>query len=574
MASNINYGPITAVAARPIAPISCRKAPVLPPEQHKDMAEACRQKQAALDTEIAQWQEDVIVFSHSLAEKYGRKSKYYLHLMYSHGSKLHTKRKPNVFNAWLHHLVQEIEGMAASLVELEQDNINDYHRLSPAEKAELVSKLTEERNSCTYGVRLNQRGRTQDVNNVVCEDGGIAFLRTSKAQVDWIKGDICDKIHVKLVEITGNKKAGMQYINYEKDIVLRYGIKIHGWTHEKFANPSDLSTSLPPLCMLQDTLLKGTCRFKKLFAAELADYQKAYDDRVAAGEVVSWKPWKDIGGRHAGGGRKKKRACAAEESSESEDEEAEKAPPHKQQRRGPKSAATVPDNANGDATNMPSASQGTPSTVTTTVTSTAATVTTTATATAASTNMSALAMTTVPRMDRHTGGIGEMGVGVGDGGDLLGRRQAPLVLQPERIDRGRRHGGGGREERGGRRKEGRWKEHYIALSREGMWEGGTCGAIEAGALARFPIVGEKKVATCRAHPERSAGREEVAPSGSVPHEVWAKVWQKSRDRAEARSNGMEWKARQLGTMPSALFLKYTVATLFSSSHSLEVFLKG
>ncbi|KAH9943742.1 hypothetical protein B0H21DRAFT_823611 [Amylocystis lapponica] len=293
------------------------------------MAEARQQKQAALDTEIARWQEDTIMFSHLLAAKYGRKSEYYLHLMYSHGSKLHTKRKPNAFNAWLHHFAQENEGTAASLVELEQDNIDDYHRLSPSEKAELdvnnvVAKMEElvVGLKCRVGVEgffcivcntsdfnmtprwffsapqldnylqgtIRKGWNAQNISSLaevftVAGCKFMTFIRTSKVQADWIKGNICDKINAKLMEITRNKKAVMHKL---------------------------------------------------------------------------------------------------------EDKEAKKAPPHKQQRRGLKSVATVPDDADGDATNAPSASQGMPSTVT------ATTVTTTATATTAPTNMPALATTTVP----------------------------------------------------------------------------------------------------------------------------------------------------------------------------------
>jgi hypothetical protein len=49
------------------------------------------------------------------------------------------------------------------------------------------------------------------------------------------------------VDITGNPKALMRYANYEEEIVIRYGIKLEGWTYENLKNPSELSSSLPPL---------------------------------------------------------------------------------------------------------------------------------------------------------------------------------------------------------------------------------------------------------------------------------------------------------------------------------------
>jgi len=35
---------------------------------------------------------------------------------------------------------------------------------------------------------------------------------------------------VPKVEITGNQKAVMQYVDYEEDIVQHYGIVLEGWT--------------------------------------------------------------------------------------------------------------------------------------------------------------------------------------------------------------------------------------------------------------------------------------------------------------------------------------------------------
>lgn len=48
------------------------------------------------------------------------------------------------------------------------------------------------------------------------------------------------------VEITGNPRAVMNYVNYEEAIVQRYEVVLEGWTLDKFVNPSELSTSLPP----------------------------------------------------------------------------------------------------------------------------------------------------------------------------------------------------------------------------------------------------------------------------------------------------------------------------------------
>jgi hypothetical protein len=56
----------------------------------------------------------------------------------------------------------------------------------------------------------------------------------------------------------------MQYISYDEAIVQRYGVLLEGWTFDRFVNPSELSTSLPPLQKLFDALNDSSCKFVKL----------------------------------------------------------------------------------------------------------------------------------------------------------------------------------------------------------------------------------------------------------------------------------------------------------------------
>jgi hypothetical protein len=88
-----------------------------------------------------------------------------------------------------------------------------------------------------------------------------------------------------VVEITGNPKAVMQYVNYEEDIVIRYGVVLEGWTHEKFVNPSELSSALPPLQKLVEALKAGTCKFVKLSSAERKKREAERKKKLASGEL-------------------------------------------------------------------------------------------------------------------------------------------------------------------------------------------------------------------------------------------------------------------------------------------------
>ena len=78
----------------------------------------------------------------------------------------------------------------------------------------------------------------------------------------------------------------MQYINYETDIVQKYGVILEGWTHPTWANPSELSTSVPPLQTLVLAIKNGTCKFRTLTKPELEQRQVEYAEKVASGEIA------------------------------------------------------------------------------------------------------------------------------------------------------------------------------------------------------------------------------------------------------------------------------------------------
>ncbi|KAJ6536529.1 hypothetical protein DFH09DRAFT_844736, partial [Mycena vulgaris] len=89
----------------------------------------------------------------------------------------------------------------------------------------------------------------------------------------------------------------MQYVNYEEDIVHRYGIELVGWTPDKFCNPSELTTSLPVLRDLLNALKSGECRFEKLSPAARQARITEYEEVIAVGRIIgnSRNPRSDIG---------------------------------------------------------------------------------------------------------------------------------------------------------------------------------------------------------------------------------------------------------------------------------------
>jgi len=117
----------------------------------------------------------------------------------------------------------------------------------------------------------------------------------------------------------------MQYVNYEEQIAIRYGIKLEGWTYDTLKNPSEPSTSLPPLQALSNAIDNGTCKFIRMSAAEKKKYEDEFHAKVQSGEVTicKCKIQKDAGKKKAKCRQTeaKEAAASGEGSDESEEEE-------------------------------------------------------------------------------------------------------------------------------------------------------------------------------------------------------------------------------------------------------------
>ncbi|KAJ7164604.1 hypothetical protein C8R43DRAFT_946420 [Mycena crocata] len=113
----------------------------------------------------------------------------------------------------------------------------------------------------------------------------LGLLRTSRQKADFLKARIRDFIAQKIIAITKDENATMQYVWYEEDVVQRYSIKLVGWTYPELVNPSELSTSLPGLQALHDALKNDTCKFVKLNKEQLAARKESWLADVAAGRI-------------------------------------------------------------------------------------------------------------------------------------------------------------------------------------------------------------------------------------------------------------------------------------------------
>lgn len=82
----------------------------------------------------------------------------------------------------------------------------------------------------------------------------------------------------------------MNYVNYEKAIMLLHGVKIVGWPLEAFVSPSDV-TNVIDIRKLRDAWKSGACKWVRLTAAELNIHAASLEEREKNGETVG-KPRK------------------------------------------------------------------------------------------------------------------------------------------------------------------------------------------------------------------------------------------------------------------------------------------
>ncbi|EPS95022.1 hypothetical protein FOMPIDRAFT_37516, partial [Fomitopsis schrenkii] len=147
-----------------------------------------------------------------------------------------------------------------------------------------------------------------------------AITKSGKAKAKLLKSQIRTKINDSLAEITKSKKVQMSYKNFERDIVVEYGINIVGWSHPTWKDPSKLSTSLPALQTLLDALNSGACHFVRLSKPEHAKRKAAHEAKVKSGEIVPRKIRSDAGRKR----QKRKKTSRDAESSDEENRPARK----------------------------------------------------------------------------------------------------------------------------------------------------------------------------------------------------------------------------------------------------------
>lgn len=129
------------------------------------------------------------------------------------------------------------------------------------------------------------------------------MFKNAREKCSYVKSHIQDKIEkmlgtyvpcqlspsthvVPTVSITGTKDVKMQWVNYDRDIVQKFSIKLVGWTHSKFASPSTLGSNLGKLIELRDAIDSGNCQFVRITEQEKKKHKVDWAKKVADGEVT------------------------------------------------------------------------------------------------------------------------------------------------------------------------------------------------------------------------------------------------------------------------------------------------
>ena len=86
---------------------------------------------------------------------------------------------------------------------------------------------------------------------------------------------------IYIAQSTGLVNVKMDYDDYEGAILVRFGIALVGWTHEKWACPSELPLEVEPLETLLEAVKTGECYFDQLTPEEHIRCIEVYTERLA-----------------------------------------------------------------------------------------------------------------------------------------------------------------------------------------------------------------------------------------------------------------------------------------------------
>ena len=101
--------PIPTVTVAPPEPSRGERRTPKQPASQKTAAAALRAaRQQNIEADLEAWYNSSMVTAAKMSEDYGLPQSYFVNLMFQAGAKITHSRKPNVYNAWLHHRASEV----------------------------------------------------------------------------------------------------------------------------------------------------------------------------------------------------------------------------------------------------------------------------------------------------------------------------------------------------------------------------------------------------------------------------------------------------------------------------------
>ncbi|KZT63505.1 hypothetical protein DAEQUDRAFT_741875 [Daedalea quercina L-15889] len=170
MPTEVTYGPHAAIAAKPIK-TKKRKHSNQDSAALRAARAAAKKKSDDMQTDLDEWYNGALEHTNTLAVKYNKEPEYCISRMFSGGLKKGKEWKPNVWNAWQHRLMSQVNedrapGNRDGLIEMATEYRDSYQQLNDSVKEDLVDELVEKWGSHKMGIRLNQRSQIGDVNAV------------------------------------------------------------------------------------------------------------------------------------------------------------------------------------------------------------------------------------------------------------------------------------------------------------------------------------------------------------------------------------------------------------------------
>ncbi|KAG2117375.1 uncharacterized protein F5147DRAFT_768750 [Suillus discolor] len=86
------------------------------------------------------------------------------------------------------------------------------------------------------------------------------------------KQNIHAGLRASLCDVTKDASATVEFTRYEVAIVHKYHIKLVGWNHPQWANPSDLKGGIEALENVVAAIANNTCRFVEITADEMGQF--------------------------------------------------------------------------------------------------------------------------------------------------------------------------------------------------------------------------------------------------------------------------------------------------------------